>query len=104
MPAGSAPDPARPDALSATGTASGTAASANMSPPKPHMCGDVTAITAAAAIAASAALPPRSSIDKPAEAARWLAAATAPSGAYLVSTARTMTAGSDRSRGAGASG
>jgi hypothetical protein len=49
------------------------------------MCGEVTAITAAAATAASAALPPRSSIDAPAWAARWLAAATAPVGAYRLS-------------------
>ena len=48
------------------------------------MCGEVTAIIAAAATAASAALPPRSSIEVPAWAARWLAAATAPVGAYRV--------------------
>ena len=44
----------------------------------PHMCGPVTAMTAAAATAASAALPPRSSAPKPAWAAKWSAAFTMP--------------------------
>jgi hypothetical protein len=55
----SAPDPARPLALSATGGSPGATTIANRSPPRPHMCGEVTAMAPAAAMAASTALPPR---------------------------------------------
>jgi hypothetical protein len=48
---GSAPDPARPDALRAAGSRPSVSIRQNMSPPSPHMCGDVTAMTAALAIA-----------------------------------------------------
>ena len=81
---GSAPEPARPEALSTSGVAPDRATAAKRSPPRPHMCGEVTAITAAAATAASTALPPRSSIATPALAARWLAAATPPPLEYSV--------------------
>jgi len=66
QPLGMAPEPARPEALSAAGGIPGPATNANMSPPRPHMCGATTAITAAAVTAASAALPSRSSADRPA--------------------------------------
>ena len=73
----SAPAPARPDALSTAGTSSpGTCTSANRSPPGPQCCGHVTARTALAAIAASAALPPARSIATPAAVATWSALET----------------------------
>ena len=52
-------EPARPLALSATSFCSFASQTiANMSPPMPVMCGSVTLSTAAAATAASMALPP----------------------------------------------
>ena len=55
-----------------------------MSPPMPVMCGSVTLSTAAAATAASMALPPRRSTSRPAaEASGWLVA-TAPLRAWTV--------------------
>ncbi len=57
---------------------------ANMSPPMPVMCGSVTLSTAAAATAASMALPPSCRISRAVAVARgWLVAAT-PLGAYTV--------------------
>lgn len=50
----------------------------------PHMCWQVTATTALAATAASAADPPLRSIATPAPLARWSTEQTIPSGAYLV--------------------
>ncbi len=44
----------------------------------PHRCGLVTAMTAAAATAASAAVPPRSRAPTPAIDANWSAAQTMP--------------------------
>ena len=75
---GSAPDPARPDAFSASGRPPGGATTARRSPPIPHMCWVVTASTALVATAASAALPPIRSMATPAWAARWSTAQTMP--------------------------
>lgn len=50
----------------------------------PHMCCVVTASTALVATAASAAEPPARSIARPASAARWSTAHTAPLGASVV--------------------
>src|SRR4051794_28538093 len=74
-----APEPLRPLALSTAGVAvPGSCTSANKSPPMPHMCWVVTAKTALAATAASAADPPARSIATPASAARWSTAHTMP--------------------------
>ncbi len=75
-------EPARPLALSATSFCSlASQTIANMSPPMPVMCGSVTLSTAAAATAASTALPPWRRTSRPAaEASGWLVA-TAPFGA-----------------------
>ncbi len=64
--AASTPDPARPTANMATGSDPGALTTASTSPPMPQRCGLVTAMTAAAATAASAAEPPCSKAPIPA--------------------------------------
>ena len=72
--AGSAPEPARPLAFSATTSLAPDRSSrwtmANRSPPMPQRCGAVTASTAFVAIAASTALPPSWNAATPADVAR----------------------------------
>ena len=58
--------------------------SAKRSPPMPHMCWVVTASTALAATAASAALPPARSTATPADEARWSTEHTIPRDARTV--------------------
>jgi len=69
-------EPARPLAFSATSFCSlARQMMANMSPPKPVMCGSATLSTAAAASIASIALPPWRSTSSPAaDASGWLVA------------------------------
>ena len=75
-------EPARPAAFSATSFCSRASQTmANMSPPMPVMCGSVTLRTAAAATAASMALPPWRSTSSPAAEARGWLVATIPDGA-----------------------
>ena len=71
MAPASAPDPARPMPASATGSASPPGwTSARRSPPIPHMCWVLTASTALAPMAASAAVPPDRRRSTPAAEAR----------------------------------
>ena len=74
----STPEPARPEASRPTRrSSSADQRMANMSPPMPVMWGSVTLRTAAAATAASTALPPASRTERAAPVARgWLVAAT----------------------------
>src|SRR5687768_16749535 len=94
MAAASAPEPARPAAASTSGLPGAWCTSANRSPPMPHMCWVVTARTALAAMAASAAEPPRRKSATPASEARWSTEQTIPLGAWTVrpvaSTSRTV--------------
>ena len=79
-----APTPAWPTADSAAGAPEPSCTRANRSPPMPHMCWVVTASTALAATAASAAEPPAWSAPTPAVDARWSTEHTMPVGACTV--------------------
>ena len=74
-----APRPARPAPSSArTRPVASSRYSRKASPPGPVIIGDTTAITAAIATQASAAVPPASSIRTPASAASGCSQATVP--------------------------
>src|SRR6478609_10632997 len=66
----------------------GSCTIAKMSPPSPHISGITTAATAAAAIAASTALPPFCRTANPADTVNGCAAATIPFDAYTGASRR----------------
>src|SRR5215203_1399924 len=79
---GEMPLPRKDSVLALRVPVPGSCTMAKISPPSPHISGITTAATAAAAIAASTALPPSCRTANPADTVKGWAAATMPFDAY----------------------